>query len=183
MTIACAYKTLQGDVWIGADSRITSGDGRMIEHCRGDDKIISAGEWKLAFAGTSVVSYHARRRAAEIADTQNAHQVAEWLQALYRELRMKPVGEEGGAPYYRVEAILACPFGVWELESDGDVSEPLWGFVAIGTGRRYALATAMALQGGTIPKTDKGDQVVRRAIEIACEFDNCSAPPVIVVKV
>lgn len=182
MTTCCAYRAPNGEVWIGSDSLWSGGNYASLITA---SKIVRAGKWAMAFASDALIPFTVRRRTAQVAEIEFADEVADWLVALYVELKLKPHEEVGSALYYSAECILASSQGVWELQSDGFVSIPEIGFVAIGAGQHHAHGAAHALIGD--PDNHFADLsprlIVRRSIEIACEFDLHSAPPVIVERV
>jgi ATP-dependent protease HslVU (ClpYQ) peptidase subunit len=165
MTIVCGYRDREGAVWIGTDSRTTGGSFIFPEAA---DKIVRYGRWTLGHSGQGSGIDLLRRKGGVIAEARTPEDVAEILQALYKEADFRKMPDDNGAPDYAQNTILASADSLCGIYGDGSIIVPSWGFLAIGSGSPYAYGAAFALRD----YVDAGRVIVMEALEAAAAFNS-----------
>lgn len=192
MTIVCAYRTPNGETWLGSDTRVSS-EGfiypvRQVKWGR-------YGRWALAMTGSQSVQDLAGRQSGAIADCEDASSVSVLLHRAMREDGWDPVENKGGIPCFSTNGILVSADGLWVVSGSGVVDVPMWGFAAAGSGEDFAYGAAhalmknsdylLALIGDKAERIDipwSGEVVVRTAVEAAIAFRSDCGGDVVVEK-
>lgn len=141
MTIVVGYKDpATHEVWLGADSASTNGGYRFQTQ---EKKFFRVGHWWVGIAGT--------QRGAEIVaalDVIPEFQreprafVDQIFTAFDKHNFKKYDDRKTGAPSYGHQIILARAGELYEIGEDASISEPSWGFSAIGSGAAWAEGAA-----------------------------------------
>jgi hypothetical protein len=167
VTVVVAYREMGGDVWLGADTAVSSeGFIYPVRLAKWD----RYGRWALAMTGSQTVQDLARRHAGAIADCEDAESVAVLLHRAMRDDGWEPVENKGGIPCFNTNGILVSAAGLWLVSGSGVVDVPSWGFAAAGSGEDFAYGAAYALLRGNPMQGLSGEVIVRSAVVAAIAF-------------
>lgn len=172
-----------GEICIAAETLTISGGSRkqtgdQVAH---SDKII---RWGSSYLGTSshpswhlvLKHYISRQKKAPSFNSREAI-FAEWLhlhQTLKEEYHLSShTDEDDPFESSHFESLLINPHGLFKTYDLRSVEQFLR-FAAIGSGSSYALGALHALYD----RTPSAREIAERALLIACEFDDSSAPPI-----
>ena len=180
MTIICAYHDGDtGEVWIGADSRVTGESFRFP---------ITATKWRIAKTGRHAIGMSGASRAAQLIRGLDEY-------ALFKDATPRGIGDlirsalrddgflnqerESGPPRYECQCILVVDGRVYDFDTSGSVAlideGQLW---ARGRGMDYALGAAHAMR--RVARFLAPIDVVKEAIAAACAYDlSCGGEPFI----
>lgn len=178
MTIIVGYVDEDGDVWLGADSRRTS--GRQYIYQDSAPKIIKAGPWLIGLAGSSMMSRLLELRAEAISGFLEPGPIGDLVVMLAKEFGFKPEEEAGGPPLWGSSLIIASIDGLWEMSSSGMVWKCDSGFCAIGSGSPQSEGAAYALKVSELRIS--GEDVVRVCLEAACAYDTACGGEYTIMK-
>lgn len=175
MTIVCAYRSACGEIWLGADTRVSSEGFIYPVRLAKWERL---GRWALAMTGSQTVQDLACRLSGKIIECGVAIEVARCLHDGMREAGWEPQENKGGIACFNTNGILASADGVWLVSGSGVVDVPSWGFAAAGSGEDFAWGAAYVAHRMRHPP----DVVVRNAVEAAIEFRSDCGGDVIVER-
>lgn len=164
MTIICGYIDQSGKVWLGADSLVTGGDFIYPEPCR---KIMQFGPWWLGIAGSGRSMQLASRSQDDIAASTHPEDIVQILMDLWALAGYKREEARFGPPDYDQYALLARKGELYTSSSNGILTTPSWGFMAIGSGMQIAYGAAYVARR----LNDSGREVVYNAVAAACAMN------------
>lgn len=174
MTVIVGYRDLDGQVWIGADSLVTSERFRFLDPA---EKAFRAGSWVIAQSGSITVLDMLQANVGIIAEFTKPQQIGDLIIEYAKALGLKPEQGDGELPDYMQRGILSKDNRLWEVSGCGQVSEIRAGFTAEGAGYPYAFGAWFALD-----MQQTGGEVVRICLEAACQFDASCGGPLTILK-
>lgn len=189
MSIICGYHDDEsGETWIGCDSRVSADDGILFP---GDHaKIMRIGRWVIGHAGDQV-AFSVLKRLQR--DTGNAgaafadpgFQAEDAAELLRNHLMMAGFIRRPNDHMCDLgqHFLLARPEGLWEIDSAFGVRHIADGFAAIGSGCDFASGAVAALRHADVIQTFSIDDLLRIAMEAACEFDSACGGEIVVEQI
>lgn len=162
MTVICALHQ-NGETWIGADSRACGSHGQII--AGSIKKWIVSADAAIGSNGEAIATQILHRNRAVILHVPNPCQIADEFKSLIIPA-FKESGDTESAKAWGVSSLIATHHGVYDVDSAFHVMEinrgTLW---ARGAGRDFAIGAGNATRG------DNPMARVRKALEMACEFN------------
>jgi ATP-dependent protease HslVU (ClpYQ) peptidase subunit len=174
MTAICGFRDPAGTVWIGADSRAINGSFIVQMECR---KILRAGVWRIGQAGSAVAWNTLTRIENTLARCADVEALAIESRRAFRNAEFSDCKEKDhpGPPNYGQEILVACPSGIWIIEPDGTITEPIGRFLAVGRAQDICYGAAAILLRYQSELT--GAAFLSLVLQTAADFNMSVAPP------
>lgn len=177
MTVICALR--DGDkVWIGSDSRMTSGGGHI--YAGAHQKWIHWGDWWIGISGTPRLANVIALAPVPPADA-SVLEIVNTLRRLTKEddwSAGSPGNGNGGPQDNGHNAIIVTPDRrVFDLGCRWSVTEAFDNFTACGSGCEYAYGAAYASREKPL------GQIVMTALQAACVMSATCGEPLFVQQV
>lgn len=177
--IAALHDDVSGQTWVGADSRMTMGDGLFPGRI---DKWVVHGRHAVATAGSIFGLNLLRAAGPDLFGVGSAHELGLKVRDIFRgeDFESENMGGAGGPKSFRQTMIYATPEAVFDIDGAGCATKVesgrLW---ARGSGMDYALGADHALRW-TQSAAISPKQRIMVAIAAAIEHDTGCGGPIFV---
>jgi ATP-dependent protease HslVU (ClpYQ) peptidase subunit len=180
MTTICGYRDpATGDVWLAADTRITS-EG-FIFPATPDSKIQNVGKWYFAASGQTAFDRIVERYRIGLDEADDIADFSFMIMTALKEMNWKPDDEKPGPRSYPLTMLVSDGDELWTVYGNGSFATHTDGFHATGTGEDFAWGAWHVI--GNLKNPANAIDILRVCIAAAARYDAYTGGEINIINV